>query len=74
MGRFDKGVEYYTKVLIPVGFPEDCVTCRYCPMCKLRLMQGKAEAVCQSTGEIIGNVDHRPEDCPAVIVIEKEVT
>lgn len=73
MSRFVKGVEYYTTALIPVGFPGDEVTCRYCPMCKLRLMQGKAEAVCQATGEIIGNVDHRPDGCPAVIVVEKEV-
>lgn len=71
MSRFDRGVEYYTTMWIPVGFPEDSITCRNCPMCKLRLMQGKAEAVCQATGEIIGNVDHRPEGCPAVIV-EKE--
>ena len=73
MGRFDRGVAYFTKVLSPVGFPEDCITCRYCPLCKLRLMQGKAEAVCQATGEIIENVDHRPEGCPAVVVVEKEV-
>lgn len=73
MSRFDKGVTHYTKVLIPVGFPGDSVICRYCPICKLRLMQGRPEAVCQATGEIIGNVDHRPDGCPAVVVVEKEV-
>lgn len=74
MAKFDKGVAYYTQVLIPVGFPEDCVICRYCPICKLRLLNGKAEAVCKATGAILDNVDHRPDDCPAMIVTGKEVT
>lgn len=73
MSRLERGVGYYTKALVPVGFPEDNVVCRYCPLCKLRLMNGRPEAICQSTGEIIGNVDHRPDGCPAVIVVEKEV-
>lgn len=72
MSRFDRGVEYYTQVMIPVGFPEDNVVCRYCPMCKLRLMQGKAEAVCQATGMILDNVDRRPEECPGVIMKREE--
>ncbi len=66
MGRFDKGVGHYTVALVPIRFPENEVYCRYCPMLKLRLVDGEAVAICGSTGEIIKNVD-KPDDCPAVI-------
>lgn len=67
MGRFDKGVSYYTQMWIPVGFPEDAVCCRYCPMCKLRFVGNAGAAVCISTGSIINDIDNPPEDCPAEI-------
>lgn len=66
MARFDRGCDHYTVALVPISFPGDEVTCRRCPLLKLRLLDGKAEAVCISSGEIIKNVD-KPEECPAVI-------
>ena len=69
---FDRGVTHYTQAIIPVWFPGDEVVCRYCPLCKLRLMHGKAEAVCQATGELLYNVDHRPDGCPAEVVEREE--
>ena len=66
MGRFDRGVSHFTAALVPIKFPESVVTCRYCPIRQLRLVDGQAAVICGSTGEIIKNVD-RPEDCPAII-------
>lgn len=36
MNRFKGGVSYYTTgtASIRVHFPEDCVTCQYCPFCR----------------------------------------
>lgn len=66
MARFDRGVGYYTVAMVPIRFPENAVTCRYCPLRQLRLVGSGAAIVCGSTGEIIKDVDH-PDDCPAVI-------
>ena len=66
MGRFDRGVSHFTIALVPIKFPENEVTCRYCPIRQLRLVDGQAAVICGSTGEIIKNVD-QPEDCPAII-------
>lgn len=65
MARFDRGVSCYTTALVPIHFPENEVSCRYCPLCKFRLVDGKAAAICSSTGEIINNVD-KPDGCPAI--------
>lgn len=73
MSRFEKGVGYYTKALVEIGFPENCITCRYCPLFGMRIVQSAAAAFCRVTGELIEDVDHRPDGCPAVIVVEKEV-
>ena len=73
MGRFDKGVGHYTVALVPISFPENEVYCRYCPILKLRLVDGQAVAICGSSGEIIKNVD-KPDDCPAVIQEVKNET
>ncbi len=66
MSRFDRGVSHYTVAMVPVRFPENAVTCRYCPLRKFRLMDGGAEVICGSTGEIIKDVDN-PDGCPAII-------
>lgn len=63
MGRFDKGISYYTRMLIQVGFPEDAVICRYCPV--MRAIDGGARYMCMATGQIIYAIDSKPEDCPA---------
>lgn len=63
MGRFDKGVSYYTRMWIPVGFPEDAVCCRYCPV--MRAIDSGSRYMCMATGQILYNVDTKPEDCPA---------
>ena len=67
MPRFDRGVEYYTTALVPIGFPQNAVYCRYCPLLKLRLAGKTAAAVCLSTGRIIDDIDHRPDDCPVIM-------
>lgn len=63
MGRFDKGVSYYTRMWIPVGFPEDAICCRYCPV--MRAIDSGSRYMCMATGQILYNVDTKPEDCPA---------
>lgn len=73
MARFDRGVKHYTVALVPINYPENEVTCRYCPLLKFRIVAGEAAAVCGSTGEIIKNID-KPDDCPAVIQEVKNET
>lgn len=63
MGRFERGVAYYTRLWIPVGFPEDAVCCRYCPL--MRAIDGGTRHMCMATGQIIYNIDRQPDDCPA---------
>ena len=70
MARFDRGVSHYTVALVPISFPEDEVNCRYCPIRQMRLVDGRAECICGSTGIIIKNVD-QPENCPAIIQEEE---
>lgn len=66
MARFDRGCEHYTLAMVPIRYPENEVNCRYCPLHKMRLIDGKAASVCGSTGEIIKDIDH-PDGCPAVV-------
>ena len=73
MARFDRGVTHYTVALVPIRFPEDEINCRYCPIRQMRLIDGVAEVICGSTGEIIKNID-KPDDCPAVIQEVKNET
>lgn len=70
MARFEKGVSHYTVALVPIRFPENEVNCRYCPIRQMRLVDGRAECICGSTGEIIKNVD-KPDGCPAIIQEEE---
>lgn len=70
MARFDRGVTHYTVALVPIRFPEDEVNCRYCLIRQMRLIDGVAEVICGSTGEIIKNVD-MPDGCPAIIQEEE---
>lgn len=70
MARFDRGVNHYTVALVPIRFPENEVNCRYCPIRQMRLIDGRAECICGSTGIIIKNVD-KPDGCPAMIQEEE---
>lgn len=63
MARFDKGVSYYTRMVVPIGFPEDQVICRWCPL--MRAVDGGTRHMCMATGEIIYGIDSRPDGCPA---------
>lgn len=63
MARFDRGVAYYTQMVVPVHFPEDAVICRYCQV--MRSIDGGTRHMCMATGEILYNIDSRPEGCPA---------
>lgn len=67
VSRFDRGVGYYTVAMVPIHFPENCVSCRYCPLMKFQLVNSAAAIVCRSTGEIITDIDNPGDKCPAVI-------
>ncbi len=69
MGRFDKGVGWYTtgKAIITINFPEDAVACFYCPYCRADNMDRRW---CRLTGELIYTKDTISDSCP--IVFEEE--
>ena len=51
MKPFDKGVAYYTKGKIEVGFPEDDVCCHWCPLLRVELKTDRW--YCGKTGEYL---------------------
>jgi hypothetical protein len=51
MKAFDKGVSYYTKATVEVGFPEDDICCYRCPLMGKTL--GVDREICNRTGEIL---------------------
>jgi hypothetical protein len=67
MGRFDRGVQWYTQGVakIPVSFPEDAVCCQWCPF--LRADSGGMRYRCMLTDNIIYSIGTRGESCPVVI-------
>lgn len=50
MKQFDKGVSYYTKSTVEIGFPEDDVCCHWCP---LLTRDPNLRDICSKTGEIL---------------------
>ena len=70
MGRFDRGVAWYTRghIELECTFPEDAICCRYCPF--LRADANGARYKCCITGDILYGVDAVGDRCP--IVIDKE--
>ncbi len=48
MKDFSKGVTYYTKATVEIGFPEDQVCCDFCPM-----LETYARKQCRRTGEYL---------------------
>ena len=66
MGRFDKGIAYYTEgeAKIKIYFPEDVVCCHYCPHC--RCEQELKRYWCRLTNEMIYDPfsPYRGKKCP----------
>ena len=50
MKSFDRGVSYYTKATVEIGFPEDDCVCYWCP---LMTRDPNLRDVCSKTGEIL---------------------
>ena len=67
MGRFDKGVSYYTtaEVTIEVSFPEDEIKCKWCPL--LKHYDSIDRDRCQLTDEILVSREIIGSRCPLVI-------
>ncbi len=68
MGRFDKGVKFYTiaSCEIQVNFPEDAVQCQYCPF--VRHNDGLNRDRCSLTEEILVSREITGFKCPLVII------
>lgn len=70
MKDFSRGVSYYTKATVEIGFPEDDVCCHWCP---LMTRDPNLRDVCGKTGEIL----HAPKHivgfhCPLRFKEEKD--
>ena len=50
MKDFSRGVRYYTKATVGIGFPEDDICCQWCP---LMTRDPNLRDVCGKTGEIL---------------------
>ena len=50
MKDFSRGVSYYTKATVEVGFPENDVVCAWCP---LMTRDPNLRDICGKTGEIL---------------------
>jgi hypothetical protein len=48
--QFDRGVSYYTKATVVVGFPEDDICCYWCP---LMSRDPNLRDVCGKTGDFL---------------------
>ena len=70
MGRFDKGVRWYTvaECEIQVNFPEDDVKCRWCPFVKH--YDGLNRDKCGLTDEILISTEIIGQRCPLTILNE----
>ena len=51
MKDFSKGVSYYTKGNVDIGFPEDDICCRWCPLMGMELKIDRP--YCKRTGEYL---------------------
>lgn len=68
MGRFDRGVKYYTvaECEIQVNFPEDAVQCQWCPF--IRHYDGLNRDKCSLTEEILISREIIGMKCPLTIL------
>lgn len=71
MGRFERGVRYYTPAIVQLDFPEDAICCRYCPL--MRSLDGGTRHICARTGQILYNIDLQGRNCPVQVVMEEGV-
>lgn len=51
MKDFSRGVSYYTKATVEIGFPEDDICCTWCPMMGVEIKSDRA--YCRRTGEYL---------------------
>ena len=51
MKQFDKGVSYYTKATVEIGFPEGDLCCHWCPF--LAADYKLDREMCKKTGEVL---------------------
>lgn len=51
MKDFSRGVSYYTKGAVEIGFPEDDICCRWCPLMRVELKTDRP--YCGKTGEYL---------------------
>ena len=68
MGRFDRGVSYYTfaETTIQVGFPEDDIKCKWCPF--LKHYDGLNRDKCGLTDDILFSTELIGHHCPLTIL------
>ena len=68
MGKFDKGVSYYTVATceIQVNFPEDEVKCQWCPF--IRHYDSMNRDKCSLTEEILVSREIIGQRCPLTIL------
>lgn len=72
MGRFDKGVSYYTSGTLVVNFPEDDVKCKWCPLMGTEMASGRV--YCRRTGELLIAPDAMiGHNCPLNFRNEEEI-
>lgn len=55
MKDFRRGVSYYTKATVEIGFPEDDVVCYWCP---LMTRDPNLRDICSKTAEILLEPKH----------------
>ena len=51
MKDFSRGVSYYTKGSVEIGFPEDDICCRWCPLMGIETKVDRS--YCKKTGEYL---------------------
>lgn len=72
MKNFDRGVSYYTKATVEIGFPEDDVCCHWCPM--LAPDYRLEREYCKRTGELLLAPKHQIGFyCPLIFENNTEV-
>ncbi len=67
MGRFDKGIGYYTtcNLNLDVSFPEDEVKCKWCPF--ITHYDSIDRDRCTLTSEILYSREYIGQKCPLTI-------
>lgn len=70
MGRFDKGVSYYTmmELTMEIGFPEDEVKCKWCRF--LKHYDSMNRDKCGLTDDILYSTETIGHNCPLRFINE----